>query len=84
MLRILNLNSDWAQRCQDTLALVKFYGIDGTRYEDSRIVDMINSTAVPKPNVMDKFLELLHTVDCTFTEDTLGESALLHDINDDE
>lgn len=82
MLRILNLNSDWAQQCQDTLALVKFYGIDGTRYEDSRVVNMINSTAVPKPNVMDKFLELLQTVDCTFTEDTLGESALLRD--DDE
>lgn len=79
MLKALNLDSDWGQRCQDTLALVDFYGINGERYEDPRVIDMINDTGIPKPNIMDKFLRLLKAVDRTFTEEMLGEAALLSD-----
>ncbi|KAL4080354.1 hypothetical protein V8B97DRAFT_2020960 [Scleroderma yunnanense] len=75
VLRALDLDSDWEQRCREILLLVTYYGNNGTRYEDSRVIDMINDTAVPKPNVMDKFLRLLKTVDRTFAEETLQQAA---------
>lgn len=69
---MLKLDTEWGTRCEETLALIAFYGKNGSRYEDSRVVDMINDTSPPKANTMDKFFHFLHTVDESFTRDMLS------------
>ena len=54
--------------------LLLWYGKDGTQYEDSHVVDMIEDPAPLQENSMDDLLKLLKFVDCTFTEDMLSES----------
>ncbi|KAG8214023.1 hypothetical protein J3R82DRAFT_10778 [Butyriboletus roseoflavus] len=43
--RVLKLDTKWGKECEETLVLVMFYGKNGSRYEDSRVVDMINDTS---------------------------------------
>jgi len=62
------LDSDWDQKCQETLSLLAFYGSNGTRYEDSRVTDMIHDTST-RQDVMDDFLRLLKFANRTYTED---------------
>lgn len=61
---------------------VGFYGKNGSRYEDSRVVDMINDTSPPKTNTMDKFLRLLRSVDEAFTQDALSGQFMPMPIQD--
>ncbi|KAH0827958.1 hypothetical protein J3R83DRAFT_3596 [Lanmaoa asiatica] len=70
--RVLKLDTKWGEECQETLTLVTFYGRNGSRYEDSRVTDMINDTSPPRVNTMDKFLRFLRGVDENFTQDTLS------------
>ncbi|KIM64231.1 hypothetical protein SCLCIDRAFT_23585 [Scleroderma citrinum Foug A] len=74
ILKALGLNSDWGKKCHKTLVLLLWYGKDGTRYEDSRVVNMIQDPAPLQENSMDDLLKLLKFVDCTFTEGMLSES----------
>lgn len=64
------------------MVLVGYYGENGSRYEDSRVVDMINDTLLPKANIMDKFLRLLWSVDDNFTQDTLGGQFMPRPVQD--
>lgn len=68
---VLKLDRKWGEECQETSALVAFYGKSGSRYEDSRVVDMIDDTSPPKENAMDRFLRVLRSVDDSFTQDSL-------------
>jgi hypothetical protein len=68
---VLKLKPKWGGECQETSVLVAFYGKNGTRYEDSRVVDMIDDTSLPKANAMDRFLRVLRGVDESFNEDAL-------------
>ncbi|KAI6046071.1 hypothetical protein EDC04DRAFT_1869523 [Pisolithus marmoratus] len=79
VLRSLGLDSEWDKRCREILTLVSFYGNNGTRYEDPRVVDMMNSTAVPEPNVIDKFFGLLKSVHQTFMAEGSGNATLQGD-----
>ena len=63
-MKALGLNSDWNEKCRETLALLSWYGKDRTRYEDSCVVDMIQDTAPLQENSVDALLELLKFVDC--------------------
>ncbi|KAF9227261.1 hypothetical protein BS17DRAFT_775202 [Gyrodon lividus] len=71
--RVLKLDANWGMACQETLSLVAYYGKHGSRYEDSRVVDMINDASAPKPKTMERFSRLLRSVDESFTEEALGE-----------
>lgn len=70
--RVLNLDTEWGEECRETLGLVRFYGKNGSQYEDSRVVDMINDISPPRANTMDKFLRFLRGVDESFTRDILN------------
>ncbi|KAI9569747.1 hypothetical protein HD554DRAFT_1978936, partial [Boletus coccyginus] len=65
--RVLKLDTVWGEQCEETLTLLAYYGKNGTRYEDSRVLDMINDTSPPKPNAMYKFLCFLRSVEEDFT-----------------
>lgn len=67
--RVLKLDTKWGEECRETLGLVRFYGKNGSRYEDSRVVDMINDILPPKANTIDKFLRFLRIVDESFARD---------------
>ncbi|KAF8557587.1 hypothetical protein OG21DRAFT_1505085 [Imleria badia] len=69
--RVLKLDRKWGEECEETLLLVAFYGKNGSRYEDARVVDMINDMSPPRANTMDKFLLFLRSVDESFTRDAL-------------
>ncbi|KAF8134571.1 hypothetical protein EV363DRAFT_1161141 [Boletus edulis] len=69
--RVLNLDPNWGEECQAVSLLVGFYGENGSRYEDSRVVDMINDASVPKANAMERFIRLLRHVDEGFTRDAI-------------
>ncbi|KAG6375451.1 hypothetical protein JVT61DRAFT_3009 [Boletus reticuloceps] len=69
--RVLNLDPNWGEECQAVSLLVGFYGDNGSRYEDSRVVDMINDASLPKANTMERFLRLLRHVDEGFTRDAI-------------
>lgn len=75
VLRSLGLDSEWDTRCQETMNLVSYYGKNGTRYQDPRVIDMMNDTAVADLKMIDKFLELLKTVHRTFTTERPGNAA---------
>ncbi|KAI6167558.1 hypothetical protein EDD17DRAFT_958206 [Pisolithus thermaeus] len=75
ILRSLGLDSEWDKRCQEILTLVSFYGKNGTRHEDSRVVDMMNSTVATEPNMIDRFFGLLKSVHQNFTAGGLGITA---------
>ncbi|KAF8842999.1 hypothetical protein BDN67DRAFT_964880 [Paxillus ammoniavirescens] len=70
--RVLKLDANWGAKCQETLSLVTYYGKNGSRYEDSRVVDMINDTSAPKTKTMERFFRLLRNVDENFNEEALG------------
>ncbi|KIJ67882.1 hypothetical protein HYDPIDRAFT_25345 [Hydnomerulius pinastri MD-312] len=70
--RVLKLEPKWGAECQETISLIKFYGKNGSRYEDSRVVDMINDTATPKAKNIERFLRLLRNVDESFTQEAMG------------
>ena len=74
--RVLNLDHKWGEDCQETSVLVAFYGKNGTRYEDPRVVDMIDDTSPPKANTMDRFLRVLRSVDDSFNEDAFRRQAV--------
>lgn len=71
--RVLKLDTVWGEECEETLTLLAYYGKNGTRYEDSRVLDMINDTSPPKPNAMYKFLCFLRSVDENFIEEAIRE-----------
>ena len=58
------------------LTLVSWYGPNGMRYEDSRVLNMMQDTADPQPDTFNKFLNLLKLADSSYSEDVLGESLL--------
>ncbi|KAH7913927.1 hypothetical protein BJ138DRAFT_1058157 [Hygrophoropsis aurantiaca] len=59
---VLKLTSQWGAECQETLELVDFYGPKGTRREDPRVADLINSTEFPKEKAMKHFTKLLRSI----------------------
>lgn len=67
--KILNLESPGGLDCQETLSLLRLYGLDGQRYEDSRVVDMINDTSNPTGKPYKRFLKLLRQVDLDWLKD---------------
>ncbi|KAH7925943.1 hypothetical protein BV22DRAFT_1064026 [Leucogyrophana mollusca] len=67
--RVLRLSPQWGAECQETLALVNFYGRNGTRYEDSRIVALMDSTEPPKEKAMKHFVKLLRSIDAGWVQD---------------
>ncbi|KAG1716641.1 hypothetical protein ID866_519 [Astraeus odoratus] len=81
ILQALDLDPEWGERCLRTLGLLAHYGSDGNQYKDPRVIDMINDTTIPKPDVMEKFWELLETIHHTFNSGTV-ENASSRDSND--
>ncbi|KAI6032947.1 hypothetical protein F5J12DRAFT_797650 [Pisolithus orientalis] len=75
VLRSLCLDSEWDTRCQEIMNLVSYYGKNGTQYQDPRVIDMMNDTAVADLKMIDKFLELLKTVHRTFTAERPGNAV---------
>ncbi|KIK28014.1 hypothetical protein PISMIDRAFT_7954 [Pisolithus microcarpus 441] len=75
ILRSLGLDAAWDKRWQEISTLVSFYGKNGTRYEDSRVVDVLNSAAVAEPNVIERFFGLLKSVHQTFTAEGTRNTA---------
>jgi hypothetical protein len=55
--------------CEETLSLLRLYGSDGQRYEDSRVVDMINDTTTPAGKPYKRFLKLLRQIDEDWLKD---------------
>lgn len=39
----MDIEQSWLGDCIETLALLKLYGQDGKRYEDSRVVDLLQN-----------------------------------------
>lgn len=72
MWRVLKLNAAWGEECQETLVLLGYYGKNGSRYEDSRIMEMINDTSPPKAHTMSRFLRFLRSVDESFAQEALS------------
>ncbi|KAF9237522.1 hypothetical protein BU15DRAFT_48632 [Melanogaster broomeanus] len=70
--RVLKLDATWGTECQEILSRVAYYGKNGSRYEDSRVIDMVNDTSPPKAKTMERFSRLLRSVDENFTEEALG------------
>jgi len=75
VLRALDLDSAWDEECHETLTLLSWYGLDGTRYEDSRVVAMIENNSASEPDSMANLQRLLRFIDTTYTEDRLGPSS---------
>lgn len=69
MWQILNLESPSGLDCEETLSLLRLYGPDGQRYEDSRVVDMMNDTSVPTGKPYKRFLKLLRQIDMDWKKD---------------
>ena len=67
--KILNLESPGGLDCQETLSLLRLYGPDGQRYEDTRVVDMINDASNPTGKPYKRFLKLLRQVDQDWRKD---------------
>lgn len=61
--RALNVVPDWGEECRTILALVGHYGKYGRRYQDSRVINEIDSTAAPTEKTWKRFVKLLHSVD---------------------
>jgi len=62
--QVLNLESPWGSGLfQETLSLLRLYGPDGQRYEDSRIIDMMNDISTPTGKPYKRFLKLLRQID---------------------
>ncbi|KIK97365.1 hypothetical protein PAXRUDRAFT_230135 [Paxillus rubicundulus Ve08.2h10] len=70
--RVFKLDANWGATCQETLSLVTYYGKNGSRYEDSRVVDHINDTSAPTARTLERFFRLLRNVDANYTEEALG------------
>lgn len=75
ILRSLGLDAVWDKRWREISALVSFYGKNGTRYEDSRVVNVLNSTAVAEPNMIERFFGLLKDAHQTFTAEGSRNTA---------
>ncbi|KAH7888603.1 hypothetical protein F5I97DRAFT_2003561 [Phlebopus sp. FC_14] len=70
--KVLKVDIKWGENCQETLSLVEFYGKNGTRYEDSRVIRMIEDTAPPKPKAMERFVRLLKNIDDDYVREAMG------------
>lgn len=68
---MLNVDHQWGEDCREALRLVGFYGENGVRCADSRVIDMINDTSPPEANTMERFLRFLRDVNERFTQDSL-------------
>ena len=64
----LGLDLTWAKSCYETLALLAHYGNDGSRYEDPRVIAMVEDKTV-RPGSMARLLRLLKSVDHVYSED---------------
>ncbi|KDQ53587.1 hypothetical protein JAAARDRAFT_197391 [Jaapia argillacea MUCL 33604] len=67
VLKALNLSHQFGAECAETLKLIAFYGPGGTRYVDSRVVDLMNERPGKGPltpgNTPKKLLNLLREID---------------------
>jgi len=61
----------FSSACTETLALFALYGPGGTRYEDSRIVAMVNDMSIPEYNAkpIKRMLHLLRDIDESWKRD---------------
>lgn len=55
--------------CEETLALVALYGPGGSRYEDARVLDMIEDKSTPKGKPYKRFLKLLRSINLDWLKD---------------
>ena len=70
-MRALDLDSAWGEKCVHTLTLLSLYGRGGTRYEDPRVIDMLEDITYNMP----QFWRLLRLVDESYQEDLLYQSS---------
>jgi len=75
VLRALDLDSAWDEECHETLTLLSWYGLDGTQYEDSWVVAMIENNSASELDSMASLQRLLRFIDTMYTEDRLGPSS---------
>lgn len=63
MWQLLKMESPSGQDCHETLSLLRLYGPDGQRYEDSRVVQEIRDKEQPTGKPYKRFLRLLRSID---------------------
>lgn len=68
---------NYSSACTETLALLALYGPQGQRYEDSRIVAMVNDTSDPEYNAkpIKRMLHLLREIDERWKEHPPGTGS---------
>ncbi|KAG1878103.1 hypothetical protein DFJ58DRAFT_740666 [Suillus subalutaceus] len=72
--RALNLPPEWGEECRTVLTLVGHYGKYGRRYQDSHVINEIDSTAAPTEKTWKRFVKLLHKVDTQYLSSRLMEN----------
>ncbi|KAG1890386.1 hypothetical protein F4604DRAFT_1710309 [Suillus subluteus] len=72
--RALNLPPEWGDECRTVLTLVGHYGKYGRRYQDSHVINEIDSTAAPTEKTWKRFVKLLHKVDTQYLSSRLTEN----------
>lgn len=55
--------------CEETLTLLALYGPGGSRYEDMRVLDMIEDKSTPKGELYKRFLNLLRVIHSDWLKD---------------
>ena len=63
------MDSPTGPDCEETLALLALYGPDGSRYEDVRVLDMIEDEHTPKGKPYKRFLKLLRAINLDWLKD---------------
>ena len=71
----LGLDLIWAKNCHETLVLLAHYGNGGSRYEDPRVIDMVEDMTV-RPGSMARLLRLLKSIDHIYSEECQEQRVL--------
>ena len=71
----LDLDLIWAKSCHETLVLLAHYGNGGSRYEDPRVIDMVEDMTV-RPGSMARLLWLLKSIDHIYSEECQEQRVL--------
>ena len=71
----LGLDLIWAKSCHETLVLLAHYGNGGSRYENPRVIDMVEDMTV-HPGSMAWLLRLLKSIDRIYSEECQEQHVL--------
>ena len=63
------MDSPTGPECEETLVLLALYGPRGSRYEDTRVLDMIEDKFIPREQPYKSFLKLLRTINSDWLKD---------------